>query len=41
MGYQKQNFVDCQVLNSAQLNHIEDHCGFGEQFKHYACWQSR
>lgn len=24
MGYQKQNFVDCQVLNSAQLNHIED-----------------
>lgn len=24
MGYQKQNFVDGQVLNSAQLNHIED-----------------
>ena len=24
MGYQKQNFADGQVLNSAQLNHIED-----------------
>lgn len=24
MGYQKQNFVSCQVLNSAHLNHIED-----------------
>lgn len=24
MVYQKQNFVDGQVLNSAQLNHIED-----------------
>lgn len=24
MGYQKQNFTDGQVLNSAQLNHIED-----------------
>ena len=24
MSYQKQNFVDGQVLNSAQLNHIED-----------------
>ena len=23
MGYQKQNFADGQVLNSAQLNHIE------------------
>lgn len=24
MGYQKQNFANGQVLNSAQLNHIED-----------------
>lgn len=24
MGYQKQNFADGQVLNSAHLNHIED-----------------